>query len=171
MTRSDQDEAQRFRDAMASFPSGVTIVTTSDARGRWWGFTATSFCSVSMDPPLVLVCLAQTAECHPAFTATRRWLVHVIHPEDAPLALLFATRGADKFADAGFTADDRGLPLLDRACVTLDCSAHAAHPAGDHTILVGRVERTSLANDQPAVYFRRTFHLLAQPTRAAGSSR
>ena len=58
---------------MASFPSGATIVTTSDSDGRWWGFTASSFCSVSMDPPLVLTCLANTAQCFPAFAEAQRW--------------------------------------------------------------------------------------------------
>ncbi len=153
---------QRLREAMASFPSGVTIVTTTDATGRWWGFTATSFCSVSMDPPLVLVCLATTAECAPVFDLAPRWVVHVIHPEHAGLAMRFATRGADKFADAGFAADEHGLPVLSSACVRLLCTAHARHPAGDHPILLGEVQDVRLGGgDLPAVYFRRSFHLLS----------
>ncbi|WP_300016629.1 flavin reductase family protein [Pseudonocardia sp.] len=155
------DAAERaglFREAMATFPSGVTIVTTTDITGRWWGFTATSFCSVSMQPPLVLVCLAETAECAPVFHVAQRWIVHVIHPEHAELAQRFATRGADKFADAGFVADERGLPVLPRACVTLDCTAHARYPGGDHVILVGEVEGVRMGEDLPAVYFRRRFH-------------
>jgi flavin reductase ActVB len=86
----------------------------------------------------------------------------VIHPEHADLAVRFATRGADKFADAGFVADERGLPVLPRACVTLHCTAHAKHPGGDHTILLGQVEHIRLGEDPPAVYFRRRFHLLQQ---------
>jgi flavin reductase ActVB len=117
-----------------------------------------------MYPPLVLVCLATGAECHPVFAAAQRWIVHVIHPEHADLAIRFATRGADKFNDAGFIADERGLPVLPRACVTLDCTVHGRHPGGDHTILLGRVENTRLGEDLPAVYFRRGFHLLSRPT-------
>jgi flavin reductase ActVB len=158
------DGARLFRDAMASFPSGVTIVTTADADGRWWGFTATSFCSVSMDPPLVLVCLAGTAECHPVFASAQHWIVHVIHPEHAGLAVRFATRGTDKFADAGFVANDRGLPILPQACVRLDCTAHERVPGGDHTILLGRVEQTTIGENLPAVYFRRDFHTLTTTT-------
>ena len=154
------DRAQLFRDAMATFPSGVTIVTTADDTGRWWGFTATSFCSVSMQPPLVLVCLAETAECHPVFERAQRWVVHVIHPEHAELALRFATRGADKFADAGFVVDERGLPRLAGACVTLHCTRYASYPGGDHTILLGEVRDTLLGEHLPAVYFRRRFHPL-----------
>ncbi|CAO5192167.1 Actinorhodin polyketide dimerase [Frankia sp. AiPs1] len=153
-----RDESRLFRDAMASFPSGVTIVTTTDESGRWWGFTASSFCSVSMEPPLVLVCLATSAQCHPAFERAERYIVHVVHREHVDLAVRFATRGADKFADAGFRSDERGLPVLDQASVTLECAAHAVHSAGDHSILLGRVERTLIGEERPAVYFRRRFH-------------
>jgi len=159
-TNPSDEDSRLFREAMAHFPSGVTIVTTADRDGRWWGFTASSFCSVSMDPPLVLVCLAATAECHPVFEAAERFVVHVVHHEHADLAVRFATRGADKFADAGFRADEHGLPVLDRAPVTLSCVTHAVQPAGDHSILLGRVERTALGDDRPAVYFRRRFHLI-----------
>jgi flavin reductase ActVB len=153
-------EQQLFRAAMASFPSGVTIVSTGDADGRWWGFTATSFCSVSMDPPLVLVCLGQTAECHPVFATAQRWLVHIISHEHAPLGIRFATRGADKFATADFDRDQHGLPRLAGACVTLDCTNYAKLPGGDHTIIVGRVERTHIDDGIPAVYFRGQFREL-----------
>jgi flavin reductase ActVB len=151
-------EPALFREAMASFPSGITIVTTTDDDGRWWGFTATSFCSVSMVPPLVLVCLADTAECHPVFATAQRWNVHVVHPEHADLAVRFATRGVDKFSGAGFVADEHGLPVLQQASALLGCTAHARHPGGDHTILVGRVQRVRVGDALPAVYFRRGFH-------------
>lgn len=153
-------ERERFREAMAAYPSGVTIVTTTDADGRWWGFTATSFCSVSMDPPLVLVCLATSAECHPVFDTAERWLVHIIPPEHAELAVRFATRGADKFAGAEFVAADDGLPDLPDACVTLECAVDARHQAGDHTILVGRVRATRVGDVRPVTYFRRQFHAI-----------
>lgn len=153
-------DTQPFREAMASFPSGVTIVTTTDSSGRWWGFTATSFCSVSVEPPLVLVCLAHTAQCHPVFARAVRWIVHVIRSDDSNLATRFATRGADKFQNAGFTADPSGLPVLDRACVRLDCITHATHAAGDHTILLGRVQHAAVDDSAPAVYFRRSFRTM-----------
>jgi flavin reductase ActVB len=150
-----------FREAMARFPSGVTIVTTRDHSGRRWGFTATSFCSVSMAPELVLVCLSVQADCYPVFTASDHWLVHVIPAELAALALKFATRGADKFADGGFIDDDRGLPMLERASIVLDCLTHARHAEGDHMVLIGRVQQVSLAATEPAVYFDREFRELA----------
>jgi flavin reductase ActVB len=160
MSASSPDEVSLFRDAMSSFPSGVTIVTTADADRRWWGFTATSFCSVSMDPPLVLVCLARSAECFSKFEQAAGWIVHIIHPQHTELATLFATRGADKFGGGSFAADENGLPVLDQAGVTLRCSSYAKVPGGDHLILVGRVEHTQMSAPeiQPPVYFRRTYH-------------
>jgi flavin reductase ActVB len=122
-----------FRDVLASFPSGVTMVTTADEQA-WHGFTATSFCSVSLDPPLVLVCLARTARCHEAFTAARQWIVHVVPHHRAEPATRFAKRGADKFRGGEFAEDPDGLPVLP-GCPRLKCRTYARHPAGDHTIL------------------------------------
>lgn len=153
-------EKQRFRDAMSAFPSGVTIVTTTDANGRWWGFTATSFCSVSMEPPLVLVCLAHSAECHPVFDVATRWMIHVIPPEQVDLAMRFATRGSDKFGGAEFVPTEGGLPDLPGASVTLECDFEERHVAGDHTILVGRVRNTRVSDIGPVTYFRREFHAI-----------
>jgi flavin reductase ActVB len=147
-----------FKEAMARFPSGVVIATTTDHTGRWWGFTASSFCSVSMEPPLVLVCLAKTAECQPTFATVDRWNIHIIHPEHANLATKFATRGSDKFAGDEFRPDLHGLPQLDQACVTLHCRAHNVHDAGDHIILVGHVDETELSDAAPALYYQRAFH-------------
>lgn len=155
MTALDE---QAFREAMASFPSGVTVVTTVDSQGVWWGFTATSFCSVSADPPLVLVCLATDASCHQAFGEAEHWAVHVIGENQSDIALRFGTRGADKFGGGEVTIGEHGLPLLEGGCVRMICEAHATYPAGDHTILVGRVEEIRLLEEPPAVYLRRSFH-------------
>ena len=93
----DVDQAA-FREAMARFPAGVTIVTTADRAGRPRGFTASSFCSVSLDPPLVLVCLARSAESYPVFDTCDRFAVSMLGEDDADLAHRFATRRPDKFA-------------------------------------------------------------------------
>lgn len=151
-----------LRNALSAFPTGVTIVTTTDDTGRWWGFTATSFCSVSMSPPLVLVCLSKSAECHPAFSAADEWAIQVLHQGHSDLATRFATRGADKFARGGFRTSEFGAPVLGEAVATLHCRLHERHDAGDHTILVGDVQRAEhTASAQPAVYCRRDFHRLA----------
>lgn len=157
MTADITAETSTFRAAMARFPSGVTIVTTVDEQGRERGFTASSFCSVSMDPPLVLVCLATSAECHESFERADTWLVHIAGMEHETIARRFATRGADKFAGDDFTPHASGLPHLADAPVVLECRAHARYPGGDHTILVGEVVSVGLGEPDPVVYYDRTF--------------
>ncbi len=157
---SGADLGQQFRQAMAEFPAGVTIATTSDADGRWWGFTASAFCSLSLDPALVVLCIARSAECFPAFMESRRFAVHIATRDHVDLARRFATRGADKFAGDAFVLSERGLPILREGATVLECSLDAAHDGGDHVILVGRVEATSVSGQPPVVYVDRQFHSL-----------
>ncbi len=158
---SGQDVTGGFRQALAAFPTGVTIVTTVDAEGRWWGFTATSFCALSLRPPLVLVCLALDAQCHPAFTTAGSWAVSITGPGHRDLANRFSTKGADKFAGGGFEVSGRGLPILKSACAVLECERFTRHECGDHSILVGRVVEAHAYDQDPAVYFHREFRTLS----------
>jgi len=151
-------EAAMFKEAMSRFPSGVVVATTRDAAGRAWGFTASSFSSVSMDPPLVLVCLAKTAECHEAFDSTQWFAISVLSADDQATAATFSKRGADKFANAGFEADERGSPLLPSAVVALTCQKFDVYDCGDHSVIVGRVTATKLGSgNHPMVYAGRKF--------------
>lgn len=156
-----------YREAMARFATGVTIVTTTDADGRWWGFTASSFSPVSIDPPLILVCLGRDARCHPIFTSAPGFRVNVLGPEHEELAVRFATKGIDKFAGDEFRAADDGLPTLDDALVSLLCRTTEIADGGDHTILFGAVEDVQLRHGgRPAVHADRCFWDLAP--RAGG---
>ncbi|WNZ12908.1 flavin reductase family protein [Streptomyces sp. 11x1] len=158
---NDIEIAGPFREAMASFPSGVTIVTTVDEDGRPWGFTASAFSSVSAEPPLVQVSLSRSAECHPVFERSSRWAINILHDGHHALARRFATRGADKFAGNEFRLTPEGLPYLPDASVRLDVSAYDRHVSGDHTILVARVHDVQLGQEPATVYFQRGFHALA----------
>ncbi|MEU9475151.1 flavin reductase family protein [Streptomyces sp. NPDC048191] len=151
---------EEFRDAMARFPSGVVVVTARCEDGTPRGFTASSFCSVSLEPPLVLVCLADAADSAAVFASCDHFVVSVLAPEHQPLALLFATKGADKFSDALLRPSPAGLPAVHQAPVQLDCAAYARYPAGDHTILVGRVTGVRLGEGTPMVYCDRKFRTL-----------
>lgn len=157
----EEEVSARFRQAMASFPSGVTIVTTIDSDGAWWGFTATSFCSLSIEPPLALVCLATSAQCHPVFSVAESWVIHIVPPRHRDLALRFSTKGIDKFAQGEFAPNSRGYPVLAGACAVLECDAFARYEGGDHSILVGRVADTHVYDEEPAIYFRREFHRIS----------
>ena len=164
-------DADAFRDAMAQFGSGVTIPVTVDATGRPWGFTASAFCSVSLDPPLVLVCLARNADCYPAFRDARRYAVHVLRGDQAGLARRFAEKRADKFEEASWQPGEDGLPALGAALARISCVAYAVHDGGDHAILVGRVVQVAIddAEAPPLLHFRRSF-VRAEAACATGTA-
>lgn len=150
-------ERDDFLAALSRFPSGVTIVTTLDAAGTPWGFTASSFCSLSMAPPQVLVCLANDADCYPAFESSDRLTVNVLATGHARLARHFATKGVDKFGYGAFTPGADGVPVLEGAVAVLECRTAARLPGGDHTILVGDVVTAVADEGEPALYVDRAF--------------
>jgi flavin reductase ActVB len=153
-----------FREALCRFASGVTIVTALDATQRPRGFTASAFCSVSIEPPLVLVCLAATADCHAMFTPGVRYAIHILRTEQEELALRFGQRRLDKFDSVDFGFAEDGLPALAPSLVRLSCRLDALHEGGDHSILVGEVESVSIGEGTPAVYYNRCFWSMAGPT-------
>ncbi|MGW2840646.1 flavin reductase family protein [Streptomyces sp. NPDC001493] len=145
---------------MARFTSGVAIVTTSDRQGTDHGFTASSFTSVSLDPPLVLVCIARSARCHPAFQREHRFGVSILASDQGALAKRFASSSDDKFEDVAVVRTGHGTPLMRGALCTLECETHAQYESGDHTILVGRVAETVTGGGSPLVWYDRCFHSL-----------
>jgi flavin reductase ActVB len=145
---------------MARLSAHVSIVTAYDRAGQPRGFTASSVCSLSLDPPLVLVCIARTSASHDVFVRSQRFAVNVLRDDHEDLAMRFATAGADRFRGADFV-HDRHAPHLPDALTSLTCSLHATYPGGDHTIVVGRVERVSTSSGDPLVYFDRRFCRLA----------
>ncbi len=152
-----------YREALGSFPSGVTIVTTTDEEGRHWGFTASSFTSVSMNPRLVLVCLAQGADSHPVFIQARQFSINVLALRQKDVALHFSRKNVDKFADQDFqysNGDEHHPPALRGASATLVCEAHDAFHLGDHLVLVGQVTAVERESATPLVYCNRDFWAL-----------
>lgn len=148
--------AQEFRDALARWASGVTIVTARDG-DEPVGMTAASFSSLSLDPPLVLVCVARTAASHDPLTSAPGFAVHVLGSGQHDMSARFAKPGAAKFARY---PDERGpydVPLLPFGVARLVCAHHAALDGGDHTILVGRVVATELAGTDPLIYCNRSY--------------
>jgi flavin reductase ActVB len=160
-----------FKDAISNFPSGVTIIMTADGDGRWWGFTASAFTSLSLEPPLVLVCLSKSASCHAVFAAAEEFSVNILRPHHERLAKTFATRGADKFALAGgsFQVGKDGVPTLRDALVTMMCQRYRAVDGGDHTILIGRVVSAYAGSGEPMVFCRRNFWHIAEPRLATSA--
>lgn len=146
--------ADDFRSALRHFPAGVTIVTTRDGEGRPCGLTASAFTSVSVDPPLVLVCVDHAATAHPAVEAHGWFAVHMLGKSQEPLSRRFALSAADKFAGVAFREGRAGLPILDDVVASLECRVVHRYAGGDHTIFVGQVEGIAVAGGPPLVYFQ-----------------
>jgi flavin reductase (DIM6/NTAB) family NADH-FMN oxidoreductase RutF len=149
-------EASEFRRVMGHFPSGVTIVTTRLGDGRACGLTVNAFCSLSLEPPLVLVCVERDAESHACISAAGYFAVNVLSGDGGEsLSRRFATFGVeDKFDGVAFRVGGTGAPLLDAALAWVDCRVHASYPGGDHTIFVGEVVAAEAVDGSPLVYYR-----------------
>jgi flavin reductase ActVB len=147
-----------FRNAMSCFASGVTIVTTNDPGGRPVGFTASAFSSLSLNPPLVLVCLDRRAECFDAFRTAPMMAINILAEGQDEIARRFATRGADKFGSTRTTQGAAtGMPLIDGALAQVECHMHEKVDGGDHVILVGEVVRAVSGNSEPLLHYNRSF--------------
>ena len=152
------DNSQAFRQALASFPSGVTIVTTRDPGGQPCGFTASAFSSVSLEPPMVLVCLGGGARCRPSFSAAGRFVISILRPEHEAMARRFASKGTDKFAAGGFCpVGTEGHLAVEDALATFECRMEQVIPAGDHYILLGAVDAVHSDTGVPMLHLQREF--------------
>jgi flavin reductase (DIM6/NTAB) family NADH-FMN oxidoreductase RutF/pimeloyl-ACP methyl ester carboxylesterase len=147
-------DATEFRRALGSFLTGVTIVTTVGPDGEPRGFTANSFTSVSLDPPLVLVCIAKKAHGHPVFAASKAFAVNVLGEGQKAASGVFASKAADKFAAVDWRPGMTASPLIDGSVAAFDCDLDQLIDAGDHSILIGRVRDFSHNASQPLGYCR-----------------
>jgi flavin reductase (DIM6/NTAB) family NADH-FMN oxidoreductase RutF len=144
-----------FREALSRFASGVVVVTCHGREGPV-GFTVSAFSSLSLDPPLVLVCVGKTASAYDAVTAAATFGVSILEAKQAAIATQFARQGVDRFAGVSLRGGPR-VPLIDASLAGLDCDRHAIHDAGDHVILVGRVVEAHFADGEPLIHYARTF--------------
>ncbi len=147
-----EDEQRRFRDTVGAFPTGVTIVTARGPDGPA-GLTTNAFSSVSLDPPLVLVCFDDASRTLPVVRSAGRFAINVLRAGQEELAATFASKrlAAEKFAEVTHT-EDHGVPVLDDALAWLVCDLHQLVPAGDHTIGIGEVTAMGADPGEPLVF-------------------
>lgn len=143
-----------FRRALGSFLTGVTIVTTRDETGAPRGFTANSFTSVSLDPPLVLVCIGDHAFSYETFATCDRFAINVLGADDRDMSNLFASKAPDKFERVAWRPGGDGTPLIEGAIGVFDCTTHDRVVAGDHVILVGLVQDFGAGEGAPLGFHR-----------------
>ena len=158
MSESNEVTPQEFRAALGRFSSGVTVITVETLSGHVHGMTASSFCSVSLRPPLVLVCVDHLAETYLHIQERGHFGVSILKEEHEALSEFFAdperNPDAARRLDIHYKQMKSGIPVLTDALASLDCSVVQAHAAGDHTIFVGEVKEVSVADGSPLLYFR-----------------
>jgi flavin reductase (DIM6/NTAB) family NADH-FMN oxidoreductase RutF len=161
-----------FRRVLSHFASGVTILTTRDSDGRPVGLTASAFTSVSLEPPLVLVCVDRKARCHDAFDTADHFAVNVLGAHQEDLSRRFASAELDdKFDGLAHAPGALGAPLIEGALAHIECVRVSAYPAGDHTILVGRVEASAVGDGHPLLYYRGRYDRLSSTEERRGRTR
>ena len=144
-----------LREVMAAYPTGITVVADRDESGRPYGLTVNSFTSVSLDPPLVLVCIGQASSWHDILVTASGFTVNLLSAGQERVAKRFSRDPSEgRFEDVGWVPSPSGRPVLEGAVAWLDCSLDEVVSGGDHSILIGRVESSGLS-DRPSLVFHR----------------
>lgn len=157
MTISSED----FRTTLSRFASGVTVVTTKDSAGKLYGMTVSAFSSVSLDPPLILICIENTAGSIDALTASKMFVVNILSSEQAELSERFASPAADKFGETEHELNIDGIPVIANCLANITCTVIETYEGGDHTIFIARVEKADVNDGDPLIYFRSGYYTAA----------
>jgi 3-hydroxy-9,10-secoandrosta-1,3,5(10)-triene-9,17-dione monooxygenase reductase component len=156
-TIDPSEDLRSYRNALGSFATGVTIVTTQTDAGKPVGLTVNSFTSVSLEPPLVLWSLARKSPSLGIFDACRHYGINVLASHQAEHCARFATPMPDKFAGTAWSASEEGVPLLEGVAMQLVCENQQRIEAGDHVIFLGRVLHYAPGTGQPLIFCRGEF--------------
>ena len=162
---------RRFRDALAQFATGVTIITARAQEGGFVGFTATSFNSVSLEPPLVIWSLGRRSRSLPAFERAERYAVNVLAHDQAELAQRFSRPHTDRFAGVNYRLGEAAAPLIEGCAAWLECRYHSRQQVGDHVLFVGEVDSCACQAVAPLVWHAGRYHVgapRAEGEKAAG---
>ena len=149
-----------FRSALRKFASGVTIVTVA-ADGELHGMTASSFASVSLVPPLVLVCLDKSSRTLALVAQTGSFAVNVLRADQQEVSHAFARAGVKPFSSISHHLGDNGAPLLDDAIAVLECTTYRVFEAGDHDVVLGEVTASAVPGGDPLVYYDGAYRSLS----------
>lgn len=150
-----------FRSALRRFASGVTIVTVA-AGDELHGMTASSFASVSLVPPLVLVCLDKASRTLTLVSETRSFAVNVLGAGQQEVSRAFAEPGLKPFKSVSHRFGDNGAPILDDAIAVLECATYRVFEAGDHEVVLGEVTAASAPGGDPLVYYDGAYRSLSE---------
>lgn len=161
-------DPKEFRNALGGFITGVTIVTT-EIGGIPVGFTANSFTSVSLSPPLVLVCIGKSSSNYEAFSETDHFCINVLAENQRDVSQKFSAKGVDRFADLDWSSGVLGSPVIDNSIASFQCRMHQRIDAGDHDVLIGRVVKFDQKMGSPLGYCRGNYVLFELEQRVLDS--
>ena len=155
-------DSETFRAVLGRFASGVTIITARDEQGKDHGMTVSAFCSLSLNPSLVLVCVAHDASMLPVMLTHPSFGINVLSSEQEAYSRRFASEEDDRFEGIAFRRGENGVLLLADALAHMECRVVAHHPAGDHTVFIGEIDRAEpMAHEgRPLLYYRGGYALL-----------
>lgn len=144
---------EEFRHALGKFASGVTVVTTKAADGHLHGLTVSAFCSVSLNPPRILVCIQKTTGSYHAFQESKAFVVNILTESQIHISNHFASHLDDKFTGLDYQTGIESIPILNDCLVNLECRLVDSYEGGDHTIFVGEIEKAHIKDGNPLAYF------------------
>ena len=156
--------AEEFRKACGLWASGVSIVTTRDVDGKPYGLTMNAVTSLSLDPPLFLVCVDNKSDTLGAIKRSGLFCVNVLQQDQQALSNAFAKKNPDKFADVSFEWGKTGAPLLGGRLMAIECTVTAVHEGGDHHVFIGEVQEITTPDGSegvPLIYFRGRYAALS----------
>lgn len=155
-------DPRELRNVMGHFATGVTVITTTDKEGKPFGLTANAFTSLSLNPPLVLVCVDKTVDCYPCFEQSKVFVVNILTEAQEHLSRRFATKGIDKFAEVAYHTGECGAPVLEDTMGYIECRIVNAYEGGDHTIYIGEILKATASGDRPLLFFKGKYYHLPQ---------
>ncbi len=147
-------DSETFRSVLGRFASGVTIVTARDDAGEDHGMTVSAFCSLSLQPPLVLLCVDHEASMHDLLLKHPRFGISILSSSQEAYSRRFAADESNRFDGIAYVRGDSGVVLLEEALAHLECAVREHHDAGDHTLFIAEVERAEARQGRPLLYYR-----------------
>ncbi len=147
-------ERNELRRVMGHFATGVTVITTLAKDGKLHGLTANAVSSLSLDPPLLIICVDKKAESYPCFEESKVFTVNILADDQEDLSRRFAVSGGEKFEGVAYRRGANGAPILQGALAHLECKLYAAYDGGDHTIYLGQIDEAETRESKPLLFFR-----------------
>ena len=155
-------DSQQLRQVLGHFATGVTVITTKDGSGKPYGLTANAFTSLSLNPPLVVICIDKTVQCYSCFEESKLFAVNFLSEEQEEVSRRFATKGIEKFAGLGWHAGEHGLALLEGAIGHIECRVVRGYDGGDHTIYLGEILTAAATGERPLIFFKGKYRRLPE---------